>query len=155
VAAKTFRAKHKYARITARKARPVMNLVRGSGVNEAMNTLRFVHRRAAPMIAKVIRSALANAGQDLDVDVNRLFVADARVDDGPLMGGRYRWRPRAMGRVYPIRKRTCHISVILAEQDELPQEQVVRHQVEVDETASDEPVVEEAAVEASEAEDKE
>jgi len=76
------------------------------------------------MIAKVIKSALANAGQDLDVDVNRLFVADARVDDGPLLGGRYRWRPRAMGRVYPIRKRTSHLSIILAEGDEAPAQEV-------------------------------
>jgi large subunit ribosomal protein L22 len=122
VAAKTFRAKHKYARITARKARPVMDLVRGRGVNEALNTLQFVHRRAAPMISKVIRSALANAGQDLDVDVNRLVIADARVDEGPLLGGRARWRPRAMGRVYPILKRTSHLSVILEELEEQARE---------------------------------
>jgi hypothetical protein len=70
---------------------------------------------------EVIKSALANAGQDLDVDVNRLVVADARADDGPLLGGRYRWRPRAMGRVYPIRKRTSHLSIILAEGEEAVQ----------------------------------
>jgi len=131
VAAKTFRAKHRFARITARKARPVMDLVRGHGVNEALNTLRFVHRRAAPMIAKVIKSALANAGQDLDVDVNRLVVADARVDDGPLLGGRYRWRPRAMGRVYPIRKRTSHLSIVLVESGE-PRQRVRREKARLE-----------------------
>jgi hypothetical protein len=74
------------------------------------------------MISKVIRSALANAGQDLDVDVNRLVIADARVDEGPLLGGRARWRPRAMGRVYPILKRTSHLSVILEELEEQARE---------------------------------
>ena len=86
MAEKTFRAKHRFARITARKARPVMDLVRGNGVNEALNSSPVRHRRAAPMIEKVIKSAMANAGQDLDVDVNRLFVADVRVDEGPLLG---------------------------------------------------------------------
>ena len=143
MAGKTFRAKYKFARITARKARPVMDLVRGKGVNEALTTLQFVHRRAAPMISKIIRSALANAGQDLDVDVNHLVVSDARVDDGPLLGGRYRWRPRAMGRVYPIRKRTSHISVIL-EEVEAPAPKI-RAKPE-----AEEPVVDTAAPEAPE-----
>jgi large subunit ribosomal protein L22 len=67
------------------------------------------------MIRKVIQSALANASNDLDVKLNRLVVADARVDGGPLLGGRKRFMPRAMGRAFPIRKRTCHISVTLAE----------------------------------------
>ena len=119
MADKQFRATHRYARITARKARPVMDLVRGRSVNDALATLRFVHRRASPMIQKVIRSALANAGQDLDVDVNRLYLAEARVDEGPLLGGRARWRPRAQGRAYPILKKTSHIAVILAEAPEL------------------------------------
>ncbi len=140
-----------------------MDLVRGHGVNEALNTLRFVHRRAAPMIAKVIKSALANAGQDLDVDVNRLFVADARADDGPLLGGRYRWRPRAMGRVYPIRKRTSHLSIILAEGEEAAapvireeREPIVEQEpVETEaEVTDDEPVVETPVEDASSASDE-
>ena len=118
---KLFRATHRFARITARKARFVMDLVRGRSVNDALNTLHFVHRRASPMIQKVIRSALANAGQDLDVDVNRLYITEARVDEGPLLGGRARWRPRAQGRAYPILKKTCHIAVILAEAPEAPE----------------------------------
>ena len=147
MAEKTYRATHKFARITARKARPVMDLVRGRGVNEALNTLQFVHRRAAPMISKVIRSALANAGQDLDVDVNSLVISDARVDDGPLMGGRYRWRPRAMGRVYPIRKRTSHLSIILEEREMEARERSQRPRPEeaaVEETTEETPVVDEA-----------
>jgi large subunit ribosomal protein L22 len=109
---KTFRAIHRFARISSRKARPVADLVRGRYVNSALEELRVCHRRASPMLQKVIRSAMANAGQDLDVDVNRLYVADVRVDEGPTMK---RWRPRAQGRVYPILKRSSHISVVLAE----------------------------------------
>lgn len=112
---KDFRAAHRYARISSRKARSVADLVRGNSVNAALEQLRFCHRRASPMIQKVIRSAMANAGQDLDIDVNRLYVKDLRVDEGPTMK---RWRPRAQGRVYPILKRSSHISVVLAEYPE-------------------------------------
>jgi large subunit ribosomal protein L22 len=97
------------------KARPVIDLVRGKGVNDALTTLEYEGRRAAPMIRKVIRSALANASNDLEVKLNDLVVTDARVDGGPLLGGRPRFRPRAMGRAFPIRKRTCHILVTLSE----------------------------------------
>lgn len=112
MAEKSFRATHRFARISSRKARPVADLVRGRYVNAALEELRSCHRRASPLLQKVIRSAMANAGQDLDVDVNRLFVMDVRVDEGPTMK---RWRPRAQGRVYPILKRSSHISVVLAE----------------------------------------
>jgi large subunit ribosomal protein L22 len=115
MADKDFRAYHRHARISSRKARPVADLIRGKFVNEALEELEFVHRRASPMIGKVIRSAMANAGQDLDVDVNRLFVSDVRVDEGPTLK---RWRPRAQGRVYPILKRSSHISVVLTEAPE-------------------------------------
>ncbi len=115
MADKNFRALHRHARITARKARPVADLVRGKFVNEALEELDFVHRRASPMIEKVIRSAMANAGQDLDVDVNRLYVSDLRIDEGPTLK---RWRPRAQGRVYPILKRSSHITVVLTEAPE-------------------------------------
>jgi large subunit ribosomal protein L22 len=115
MADKQFRASHKYARITARKARLVADLVRGRPVNSALEGLKFCHRRASPMIQKVIKSALANAGQDLDVDVNRLFVAQILVDNA---GQMRRFRPRAQGRAYPIIKRSSHISVVLREAEE-------------------------------------
>jgi large subunit ribosomal protein L22 len=63
----------------------------------------------------VIQSALANASNDLEVKLARLVVARALIDGGPLLGGRPRYVPRAMGRAFPIRKRTCHITVILEE----------------------------------------
>jgi large subunit ribosomal protein L22 len=115
MADKEFRAKHRHARISARKVRPVADLIRGKFVNEALEELDYVHRRGSPMIEKVIRSAMANAGQDLDVDVNRLYVSDLRIDEGPTLK---RWRPRAQGRVYPILKRSSHISVVLTEAPE-------------------------------------
>ncbi len=115
MADKKFRACHRHARISSRKARPVADVIRGKFVNEALEELDFLHRRASPMIEKVVRSAMANAGQDLDIDVNRLFVSDIRVDEGPTLK---RWRPRAQGRVYPILKRSSHISVVLTEAPE-------------------------------------
>ncbi len=115
MADKKFRASHRHARISSRKARPVADVIRGKFVNEALEELDFLHRRASPMIEKVVRSAMANAGQDLDIDVNRLFVSDIRVDEGPTLK---RWRPRAQGRVYPILKRSSHISVVLTEAPE-------------------------------------
>jgi large subunit ribosomal protein L22 len=113
--AKRFAASHRGARISPFKARPVVDLVRGKPVEEALKLLEFEPRRAAPMVRKVIRSALANAGNDMGVKLHRLVVVEARVDGGPLLSGRRRFRPRAMGRAFPIMKRTSHIRVALAE----------------------------------------
>jgi large subunit ribosomal protein L22 len=115
MAGKTFTAVHRHARLSPYKARPVIDLVRGKNVNEALTILEWEPRRAAPMIRKVIRSALATASQDLEVKLNRLVVSDARIDGGPLLGGRPRFMPRAMGRAFPIRKRTCHVTIALSE----------------------------------------
>jgi len=112
---KSFTASHMHARLSPYKARPVIDLVRGKNVDEALTILEWQERRAAPMIRKVIKSALANASNDLEVKLNRLVVSDARVDGGPLLGGRMRFMARAMGRAFPIHKRTCHISIVLAE----------------------------------------
>ncbi len=114
-ASKTFSAHHNHARLSPYKVRPVIDLVRGKPVNEALSILEWQDRRSAPMIRKVIKSALANASNDLEVKLARLVVAEARVDGGPLLGGRKRFMPRAMGRAFPIHKRTCHIHVTLAE----------------------------------------
>lgn len=115
---KTFKASHQHARLSPYKARPVIDLVRGKNVDEALTILEWQDRRAAPMIRKVIQSALANASNDLEADLKRLFVMDARVDGAGLLNGRKRFMQRAMGRAFPILKRTCHISVILAEAKE-------------------------------------
>jgi len=112
-----FRASHRYARISPSKVRPVIDLVRGRSVNGALTNLKTTNRRGAPMIRKVIESALAGARQviaekKLDLDANDLLVAVARVDEGPRLK---RWKPRARGMAAPILKRTCHIHVVLRE----------------------------------------
>jgi len=113
---KVFSACHRYARISPRKARLVADLVRGMPVNDAVALLATHPRRAAHLLHKVLKSAMANASNDLDVDLNALVVQESRIDMGPLLGGRPRWRPRAMGRATPIRKRTSHLIIGLAEE---------------------------------------
>lgn len=118
--ASSFKATHRFAPMSARKARPVADLVRGVSVNDALETLTFNPRRAAPLLTKVIRSAIANAAQSDDgYEARQLFVAEAFVDEGPLKQKRLRYRPGPMGRAMPIRKRTCHISVILGVAEEV------------------------------------
>ena len=112
---KTFRASHKMARISPFKARPVIDLVRGKQIDEAISIMEWEPRRASGMIQKVLKSALANASNDLDVDLKSLVVVDARIDGAGLLNGRRRWQPRAMGRAFPILKRMSHISITLAE----------------------------------------
>lgn len=109
----SFKASHKHAPISARKARLVMDMVRGLPVDHALDALRTTHRRAAPMITKVIRSAVANAEQLQAVGSEMLFVEFGVVNEGPLKQGRLRWRPGAQGRAKPYRKRTSHIEVML------------------------------------------
>ncbi len=108
-----FKASHRYAPLSARKARLVIDLVRGLPVNAALDVLGTSPRRAAVMINKVIRSALANAEHEKAVSANDLFVKTALINEGPLKQGRMRWRPGAMGRMNPFRKRTSHIHVTL------------------------------------------
>lgn len=108
-----FRAIHRHAPIAARKVRPVMDMVRGEPVERALDYLRTSHRRGARMIDKVLRSAVANAEQLQAVGAGELYVKTGVVNDGPLKQGRMRWRPGAMGRIKPIRKRTSHIQVVL------------------------------------------
>lgn len=99
--------------MSARKARPVADLVRGLPVKAALDQLQFIPRRAAPLLTKVIRSAAANASQEGGHAMTDLFIASARIDDGPLKQGRLRFRPGPMGRACPIHKRTCHIKIVL------------------------------------------
>ncbi len=115
---RSFVARHRFARITARKARLTADMIRGLEVNQAMDLLQFSHRRASTFYLKVLKSAVANASQDEGVNVNRLFVSDCRADDGPLLNHRLRWRPGPQGRAMPVRKRTSHLTVIVQERGE-------------------------------------
>lgn len=99
-------------RITPRKARLVVDLVRGHHVQDALDMLRLTHKRAAPVLLKMIHSAMANAQNKATVDVDRLFIAEAFVDEGPTLK---RFLPRAQGRATPIRKRSSHITIKLEE----------------------------------------
>jgi len=118
MSASQYRAKHRYARIAARKARLTADQIRGLDVNQAMDILQFSPRRASAFFLRVLRSAVANAGQDENVNVNRLFVCDSRADDGPLLNGRLRWRPGPQGRALPYRKRTSHLTIVVREREE-------------------------------------
>ncbi|SHF09968.1 LSU ribosomal protein L22P [Seinonella peptonophila] len=100
-------------RIAPRKARLVIDLIRGKSVEEALAILRFTPRAASPIIEKVLNSAVANAEHNYNLDSNRLVVAKAFVDEGPTMK---RFKPRAMGRASRINKRTSHITVVVTEQ---------------------------------------
>jgi len=109
------RAQAKYVRMSPRKARLVAEHIRGRSVPEARAVLAFTSREAAGEIEKVLQSAVSNAEANHGIAEDRLYISAAYVDGGPVMK---RWRARARGRVARIRKRTCHITVLLAE---LPQ----------------------------------
>src|SRR5262245_40745234 len=108
-----FRAILRYAPFSSKKAKPVVDMVRGLGVNAALDTLNYNPRRAAPALAKLIRSAVANAGQVGGVDAGVLVVKHVYALNGPLKQGRLRWRPGPRGRACPIKKRSCHLEVVL------------------------------------------
>src|SRR5438067_7088802 len=106
------RAEAKYVRMSPRKARLVAEHIRGRSVPEARAVLAFTSREAAQVLQKVLHSAVSNAEANHGIAEERLYVKAAYADSGPVMK---RWRARARGRVARIRKRTCHITVLLAE----------------------------------------
>ena len=106
------RAVAKYIRISPQKVRLVADLVRGKKVEDALNILMFTPKGCAPVIAKLLKSAVANAGQKEGVDVDTLVVKRITVDEGPTMK---RFRARAMGRGTRILKRMSHISITVEE----------------------------------------
>jgi large subunit ribosomal protein L22 len=102
----------RYIRISPQKARLVADVVRGMGVDQAVTTLRFMPKKGASVLRKVVESALANATQDDKIDVDNLYVKKIFINGGPSLK---RIRPRAMGRATGIIKRTSHITVVLDE----------------------------------------
>ena len=114
---KEFTARHRFAHITARKARYVADLIRGRSVNEALELLQFTPNRGSAFYSKVLRSAVANASHDESVNMNRLFVSECRADDGPLLQGRLRYRPGPQGRAMPFARRLSHLVVKVREVD--------------------------------------
>lgn len=102
----------KYVRMSPRKVGVVLNLVRGKNVREAFAILQYTPKDAAEVINKVIKSAVANAENNLNLDVNNLYVSEAYACGGPILK---RFRPHAQGRAFGIKKRTSHITVIVKE----------------------------------------
>jgi len=104
------RAVARHVRISATKARRVVNLVRGLPAQQALTVLQFAPQAASVPVYKVLASAIANAENNERLDPDALLVAEAYVDEGPTLK---RFRPRAQGRAYRIRKRTCHITIVV------------------------------------------
>ena len=106
------RAVAKYIRVSPRKVRLIMDELRGKKVEEALNVLTFAPQKSARLVKKLINSAVANAGENSQIDVDTLYIKRLYADEGPTLK---RFRPRAMGRASRIRKRTSHLTVILDE----------------------------------------
>src|SRR3954452_6273412 len=111
-----YQASHRFARIAPRKARLVMDLIRGRDVDDALSMLKFSKQRASGMVEKVIRSAVANANEQETANIrNTLYVAKAWVDPGPTIK---RFQPKDRGKAYSIKKRTSHLRVTIDERAE-------------------------------------
>lgn len=106
-----WQASHRYARMSARKVRLIADMIRGMDCNAALDLLRFQHQRGAMFLSAVLKSAMVNADEQ-EADMNRLFVKESRVDEGPYFR---RFRPKDRGRAHPIAKRTCHMIIKVAE----------------------------------------
>lgn len=106
------RATAKHTRISSRKVRLVVDLVRGKRVDQALNQLKFLHKKASVPVRKVVESAIANAEHNYELKKDNLYIKEIRVDEGRTL---HRWMPRAYGRATPIRKRTSNINVVLGE----------------------------------------
>ena len=135
----TVRAQAKWVRSSARKARLVTDLIRGRSVPEARTILAFSQRAVARDVEKVLRSAVANAEANFNLNGDELYVLTAFADEGPTLK---RWRARARGRVARIRKRTCHITVQLAQAPQVeaaPQPAAATEEPQVEETPKPKP----------------
>ena len=109
-----WRSSCRYAPMSARKARLVTEMITGRRVQEAMDILKFTRKRAATMIDKVLRTAVADADEQ-QADVDNLYVSSARADDAGIRIGTKRWIPKDRGRAHPIRKKACHIQVTVTQ----------------------------------------
>ena len=104
----------RYAPMSARKARLVTELIVGRSVQDAMDILKFTRKRAAPIVNKVLKAAVADADEQ-QADVDALYVSEARVDDAGARIGTKRWIPKDRGRAHPITKLACHIHVTVTQ----------------------------------------
>jgi large subunit ribosomal protein L22 len=102
----------KYIRMSPRKINVVLKLIRGKNVGEALAILKLTPRASAPVIEKVLKSAMANAENNHKMDITKLFVSETFANNGPMLK---RFRPHAQGRAFRIRKRTSHITMVVKE----------------------------------------
>lgn len=109
------RAITKFVRVSPRKVRLVVDQIRGKGVEDALNILKFTPKRSAGIVAKTVRTAVANAENTQSVDVDRLFIKQAKVDEGGMWK---RFTSRAQGRATRVRKRLSHVTIVLDEGEE-------------------------------------
>ena len=107
-------AKLSYARISSRKVKTVIDLIRNKNANEAMAILKLTPKAASELVEKLLKSAIANAENNHGMDVDKLYVAEVFANQGPTLK---RVRPRAQGRAFRIRKRTSHITIVLKERN--------------------------------------
>ena len=110
-----WRSSYRYAPMSARKVRLVTQLIAGRPVQDAMDILKFTRKRAAEMVDKVLKAAVADADEQ-QADVESLYVSEARVDDAGVRMGTKRWIAKDRGRAHPIRKRACHIHVTVTQE---------------------------------------
>jgi large subunit ribosomal protein L22 len=113
-----WRCSYRFAPGSASKARLVTQLIVGRSVQEAMDILKFTRKRAATMVDKVLKSAVADADEQ-QADVDNLYISEARVDDAGLRIGTKRWIPKDRGRAHPIHKKACHIHITVTEATEV------------------------------------
>lgn len=122
------RAKAKFIRMAPRKVRLVADIARGKNVETALNQLKFVNKLAAKPIVKLINSGIAGAKHNYEIDEYNLYIKEIRVDEGPTLR---RWMPKAFGRATPLRKRSSHINLILAEIKETGKKEARKQKLEV------------------------
>ncbi|HBQ86958.1 MAG TPA: 50S ribosomal protein L22 [Syntrophomonas sp.] len=104
----------RYIRVSPFKARQVADLVRGKDVKEAIGILRYSNKKSGPLVTKVLKSAVANAEHNYDMDSDSLYVSEIRIDEGPTLK---RMKPRAYGRADVMKHRSSHITVVLRERE--------------------------------------
>jgi large subunit ribosomal protein L22 len=110
-----YKSMHRFARISARKVRPLADLIRGKHADDALDILKYMPHRGARMLEKVLKSALGNAEDRRAPNVQHLVVTDARVDEGPMFK---RIRPRARGMAFMVKRRMAHIHVAVGDASE-------------------------------------
>jgi len=114
-------SKSKYLKISAKKMRLVAVAIKGMDVSHALNYLKFIPRKASPLISKTLRSAIANAEHNFNLDIHNLFIKEIFADEGTMLK---RWRARAFGRATPIHKKSSHLTIVLEEK--IPSKQEVK-----------------------------